>query len=174
LVVTFDDGYENFATQAMPILRRVGFTATVFLVGNQIGGTNEWDHRGGDVVEPLLSAQQIRECRDEGIEFGSHTLDHADLVAVSSAESRRQVFESKSRLEEIVGKPVYTFCYPYGRKTAETITMVRDAGYRLACSVRGGYNTVETDRYSLNRINLRSDTSLPVLLFKLLRDRRRG
>jgi len=172
IVITFDDGYVNFLTNALPILQSQRFVSTVFLVANQLGGTNEWDFKEGDVQERLMSVEQVKAARDAGTEFGSHTLDHADLPSVDSEEAWRQIAESKQKLEELCGFEIETFCYPYGRKSPEVRRMVEQAGYRLACSTEKGLNTEETDRFALRRINIRRDTSVQVFVMKLLRGRR--
>jgi peptidoglycan/xylan/chitin deacetylase (PgdA/CDA1 family) len=173
-VITFDDGYVNFLTNALPVLRSHRFVATVFLVANQLGGTNAWDVVKGDVSEPLMNAAQIQQAREAGIEFGSHTLDHADLQAVSPEEAWRQIEGSKRKLEETLDCEVDAFCYPYGRKTPDVCEMVRRAGYRVACSTEKGLNTEDTDQFALRRINVRRDTSVPVFAMKLLRGPNHG
>ena len=174
IVITFDDGYQNFFDQALPRLQHSGFVSTVFLVANQLGGTNAWDASLGDVIEPLMGIETIRQAAAAGTEFGSHTLDHVNLKTAEKTEARRQIVESKAVLEEALRIPVETFCYPYGAMNAETPGIVREAGYRLACSTLKGSNTSQTDRYALRRINVRSDTWTPVLWLKLLRAARDG
>jgi peptidoglycan/xylan/chitin deacetylase (PgdA/CDA1 family) len=172
VAITFDDGYENFEKNALPVLRKVGMTSTVFLVSNQIGGTNQWDTRHGDVEERLMDAESVFRCEASGTEFGSHTTDHADLTAVSDEEAWSQIAGSKAALEGLLRHPVTTFCYPYGRKSRETMALVQKAGYRLACSTEKGTNSPATDRFALRRINVRSDSWTPVFLLKLLRTAR--
>ncbi|HEY0866685.1 MAG TPA: polysaccharide deacetylase family protein [Fimbriimonas sp.] len=174
LVVTFDDGYENYFANALPILKRHGFRATVFLVAGLIGDLNRWDADRGDIPERLMTAEQILAAEKEGTEFGSHTKTHADLVAVRTEVARDEIAESKVHIERLLGHPIGTFCYPYGRKTEATEDLVRQAGYRVACSTQGGVNTPETNRLSLRRTNMRKDTHSYVLLYKLLRDYRRA
>ncbi len=174
IVITFDDGYQNFSDNALPALQRRGFISTVFLVANLIGKTNEWDRKNGDVAEQLMTAEEIRGALDKGTDFGSHTLDHADLTAVETLEAWRQIADSKAVLEKVLGIEVATFCYPYGRKTPEVQKMVCKAGYKLACSTEKGLNTAETDLTALRRINIRSDTLMPVFLYKLIRGARVG
>jgi peptidoglycan/xylan/chitin deacetylase (PgdA/CDA1 family) len=172
VVITFDDGYENFLENALPVLSAQGFVSTVFLVANQLGGTNAWDTQNGDVEERLMDASQIQLAHQAGTEFGSHTLDHVDLAGAQSQEAWRQIKDSKTRLESILGFEIETFCYPYGRKTEAVCEMVERAGYRLACSTEKGLNTEQTNRFTLRRINIRSDTSIPVFAMKLLRGRK--
>lgn len=169
IVITFDDGYQNFLTNALPVLKSYGFVATVFLVANEIGGINRWDTQEGDIEEPLMDVDQILAAKEAGTEFGSHSLDHADLQAVSPDEAWRQIAGSKEKLEKTLDCEIEVFCYPYGRKDADVCKMVERAGYRLACSTEKGLNTEHTNHYALRRINIRRDTSVPVFAMKLLR-----
>ena len=174
VVVTFDDGYRNFLTNALPALEANGFNATVFLVAGQLGGANAWDVALGDVEEPLLTVEEVLRAKSQGVEFGSHSFNHVNLAQADQETAWREVCESKSKLEQILSSPVTTFCYPYGAKNAEVQQMVKNAGYRLACSTEKGANDVNTDRYALRRINIRRDTTMPVFLMKLWRDLRNG
>lgn len=172
IVITFDDGYVNFLTNALPILQSYRFVSTVFLVSNQLGGTNAWDFKDGGTPERLMNVDQVLQAKSAGTEFGSHTMDHVDLSAVSREEAWNQILGSKKALEATLGFEVDSFCYPYGRKDDEVRGMVARAGYRLACSTEKGLNTEETDRYALRRINIRRDTTAPVFVIKLLRGKR--
>jgi len=148
--------------------------STVFLVANQLGGTNAWDTKEGDVEERLMDVPQILSARQAGTEFGSHTLDHADLQAISADEAWNQIDGSKKKLEAELAFSIEAFCYPYGRKTPEVCDMVKRAGYRLACSTEKGLNTDDTNHYALRRINVRRDTSVPIFAMKLLRGPNHG
>jgi peptidoglycan/xylan/chitin deacetylase (PgdA/CDA1 family) len=174
IVITFDDGYVNFLTNALPVLTSYKFVSTVFLVANQLGGTNNWDTQLGDVEERLMSIDQIREAQRACTEFGSHSLDHADLAAASPDEAWRQIADSKSKLEDSLSLSIEAFCYPYGRKSEVVCDMVRKAGYRLACSTEKGLNTENTNHFALRRINVRRDTSVPIFALKLLRGPEHG
>jgi peptidoglycan/xylan/chitin deacetylase (PgdA/CDA1 family) len=170
IAITFDDGYENFFLYALPVLVRLGFSATVFLVTNHLGGVNTWDIAHGDVSERLMTRSQACEAQEAGIELGSHTVDHVDLAAAAPTEAWRQITESRARLADLLGRAVTTFCYPYGRKTPEVRDMVERAGYRLACGTQKGPNTHDTDPFDLRRVNVRRDTAVPILSYKLRRD----
>jgi peptidoglycan/xylan/chitin deacetylase (PgdA/CDA1 family) len=169
VVITFDDGYQNFYDHALPSLKKRGLAATVFLVSGQIGGTNEWDAKLGDVEERLMTAEMIASARKEGIEFGSHTSNHANLTKVDADTAWREICDSRCDLEERLGEPVSTFAYPYGAENSEVREMVSKAGYRFACSTRKGANDSTTDPFALKRINIRRDTGLPVFVMKIWR-----
>jgi peptidoglycan/xylan/chitin deacetylase (PgdA/CDA1 family) len=123
----------------------------------------------GEVTEPLLDLGRIKEARAAGIEFGSHTVTHANLARIEPDRAWIEVSESRSQLEENLQTSVTTFAYPYGAVTPEVRDMVERAGYRCACGTSKGVNDPSSDRFDLKRINVRRDTTLPVFLLKLLR-----
>lgn len=129
--LTFDDGYRDFLTTAIPILQEFGFTATTFAVLNRIGMTNDWDS-GGPVI-PLMSEAELRQCVSEGMEVGSHALEHRSLPTLHLDDLRKSVGVSKERLEGLVGHQVVTFAYPYGHAGPREIDAVTAAGYSAAC-----------------------------------------
>lgn len=130
--LTFDDGYANFATRAVPALVRFGFSATVFMVSGGIGSYNAWDE--GPRM-PLMSVEQLRIVVRAGMEIGSHGRDHVSLPRMGDAELREELRVSRASLEEIVDRPVTGFCYPYGHAAAREIEAVRAAGYDYACHI---------------------------------------
>lgn len=168
-VLTFDDGTEDFASAALPILLDRGAGATVFLVTGE--SINLWDVRLGDREVRLLTPEQIRAVGD-GVEFGSHTRTHADLGVLPEAEFHTEIVRSRAEVTALTGRPCRTFCYPYGRKRDAAIDAVRRAGYDGAVSTEKGANDALTDPFRLRRIAVRHDTSLPVLVYKIWRARR--
>jgi peptidoglycan/xylan/chitin deacetylase (PgdA/CDA1 family) len=129
--LTFDDGYADFCEFALPALARFGFTATVFVIADLIGGTNSWD-----VVGPrkaLMTAQEIRHVAERGVEIGSHSRRHVSLP--STGELFAEVTESRIILEEVTGGEVTGFCYPYGHIDAMALDAVRAAGYHYGCAI---------------------------------------
>src|SRR5258706_4800996 len=77
--ITFDDGYEEVLTLGLPVLQELGYTATVFAVPGQLGGSNVWDDGGAK----LLSVEQLRGLKSAGITIGAHTCQHVHLTQVS-------------------------------------------------------------------------------------------
>ena len=100
VIITFDDGYRDFLTEAWPLLAQYGFSATVFLVAGKVGRTNEWDHHYGQEI-PLLGWEEIRGLQKEGIEFGSHSMSHRPLTKLSVEETVREAapFQNNARAE---------------------------------------------------------------------------
>ncbi|MFJ9039981.1 polysaccharide deacetylase family protein [Streptomyces sp. NPDC102406] len=136
VALTFDDGYRDFVENALPLLRQFGCSATVFVLPGRLGGENGWDAEGPR--KPLLSARGIKAVADSGMEIGSHGLMHVDLTRVDEEQLRAEIRHSKVRTEEITGREVHGFCYPYGLIDARTVDAVRQAGYRYGCAIAPG------------------------------------
>ncbi|WP_433476053.1 polysaccharide deacetylase family protein [Spirillospora sp. CA-142024] len=131
--LTFDDGYADFATRAVPTLVRYGFGATVFVVSGRIGTYNAWDD---GPRKPLMTAEQVRIVAGAGMEVASHGRHHVSLPGTDDTELREELEESRAVLEDLTGGPVTGFAYPYGHATAREIEAVRAAGYDYACDIR--------------------------------------
>jgi peptidoglycan/xylan/chitin deacetylase (PgdA/CDA1 family) len=96
VLITFDDGYADLAEHALPVLRRHGFGAVVFIVTGQVGGTNVWDEAIGSAMHRLMTADQIRYWAAQGIEFGAHSRTHADLTTLTSDKLSDEIVGSKT------------------------------------------------------------------------------
>lgn len=168
--LTFDDGYTDFLTGALPLLRRFRCGATLFVLPGRLGGDNAWDPLGPR--KPLLTADGIRRAAAEGVEIGSHGLTHVDLTLADDAALTAEVAESRALLAELTGVPVDGFCYPYGTVDARVVEAVRKAGYRYACAIDPG---PLTGPHALPRAHVgQNDTALRLYLkLRLHRLRRR-
>jgi peptidoglycan/xylan/chitin deacetylase (PgdA/CDA1 family) len=172
IAITFDDGYRSVYEHAFPALVERGFPATVFVVVDGIGATDWWEQATGDVAEPMLDRAQMREMAAHGIAFGSHTCSHAHLPALAPAQAQREIADSRTRLEEVLGEAVTLFAYPYGEYDPAVRDAVEASGYRGACSTCKGVNRPGEDPYLLRRVNVRRWTYLPILRRKLARAHR--
>ncbi len=121
----------------------------------------------------ILNRREIQEMAGSGIDFGAHTVNHPILTRVPPRTAREEIVRSKRELEEILGKDVAGFCYPNGQAEDfdEVIkSMVRQAGFRYACSTIDGINDAAADPYALKR-TWTSETSLSLFATRLLRYR---
>lgn len=155
IAITFDDGFSSVFDNALEILEKHQFKAVLFLVANLIGKTNEWDLREGEVIEPLMDADQVRTWLEAGHEIGSHTLSHARLSRLSLRDAQEEITTSKKRLEDLFNVPIQHFCYPYGEYDEHVRNLVMEAGYQSACTTEFGINTAATHPLSLKRITAR-------------------
>ncbi|MEN9935889.1 MAG: hypothetical protein RLZZ387_2468 [Chloroflexota bacterium] len=124
VALTFDDGYEDAYTAALPVLQRHGFTATFYIVSDFIGQPG------------YMSWEQLAALRDAGMEIGAHSVSHPDLTTLDAAELARQVGEVKAVLEARLGVRVTSFCYPAGRYAPHVVEAARAAGYESATTTR--------------------------------------
>jgi peptidoglycan/xylan/chitin deacetylase (PgdA/CDA1 family) len=131
--LTFDDGYQDFFTFAMPVLQRYGFSATVFVLPGRLGGHNAWDP--DRPRKQLLTADEIRVMANAGIEIGSHGLMHVSLPKADDDVLIAETVKSRAILHDLLGQQVRGFCYPYGDMDSRVAAAVRVAGYDYACAI---------------------------------------
>jgi peptidoglycan/xylan/chitin deacetylase (PgdA/CDA1 family) len=129
--LTFDDGYADFGKHALPALTRYGFTATVFVITDLIGGSNSWDVAGPR--KALMTAEEIRDVAQHGMEIGSHGRCHVSLT--STDDLIAEVSGSRTILAEVTGQEITGFCYPYGHLDALAVEAVHAAGYQYGCAI---------------------------------------
>ena len=155
IALAFDDGFLNAFEHALEPLARNRLRAIQFLVADRIGQFNEWDVQVGDVREPLMGVEHVREWLAAGHEIGAHSLTHPFLTRVSFREAREEVFASKKKIEDLFGVPVRHFCYPYGDWNKPIRDLVREAGFAPACTTDFGLNTSETSPWEIKRMMAR-------------------
>lgn len=170
--VTFDDGYLSVYEHACPALIERSIPATIYVVADMIGGVNSWDKKIGDREERLMSKDQIRELSERGFEIGSHTLTHPHLTELDDDSLRREITDSKHKLEDILGKEVVSFSYPYGSCDNRVLQATVEAGYKYALSTRLGKITSGVGIFEIPRVNVRWNAVGPVLMRKIERARK--
>jgi peptidoglycan/xylan/chitin deacetylase (PgdA/CDA1 family) len=153
VILTFDDGYRDFLTAAMPVLRAHGFSATVFLVADRIGGMSDWDSGYGE-PSPLLSWAEVRALRDAGIEFGSHSSVHRKMTAMSRTELTEDMVRARAILEEGLATCVKTLAYPYGSQNDFVGDIIADLGFQAALTCEPGISRFGDDLLRLPRITV--------------------
>jgi peptidoglycan-N-acetylglucosamine deacetylase len=123
VTTSWDDGHE-LDTRLAAELRRCGFTGTFYVAP-----------RCREIPAPRrLGARAVREIAQE-FEIGSHTLSHPHLTRVPLDTATREIRDGNALLEQIIGRAVTAFCYPYGAYRAEHVTVVRDAGFQVARTI---------------------------------------
>ncbi len=155
VVLTFDDGFVNVLEHALAPLRSNGFTAMQFLVVDLLGKTNEWEAAAGERTEPLMDAVQVREWLAAGHDIGSHTRSHPFLTRLPVDAAREEICASKKKLEDLFGREIEHFCYPYGDWNPAVRDLVIEAGYRTACTTNPGVNTAADSPFELMRLTAR-------------------
>ncbi|WP_298293617.1 polysaccharide deacetylase family protein [Thiomonas sp.] len=167
--VTFDDGYLDNLTEALPILQRYRIPATIFVTTRfcdqalshpRYGTTAQRLHLNWDEVQTLA--------RTPGITIGSHTLTHPYLPTLGDAAAAQEIHDSRAQIAARLHQTVAYFCYPSGDLSARELLLVRQAGYAAAVSVAPGVNHPGTDRYQLRRTEITERDDLPQFRLKLI------
>lgn len=143
VVLSFDDGLEDFYTTALPLLQKYGFTASNAVVTGMVGAHEH------------MTEEQIRECVAAGIEITSHTVGHIDLSTTNEDEVRRQVTESRDYLEDGFGIDVSAFVYPSGKYNDAVVRILEKEGYKIALTTQPGeVDLVNDDWLLLPRVRI--------------------
>ena len=127
--LTFDDGYLDTLTVALPLLVEYGFTATCYLVVGAVGRTSDWTEPA-----PLMDWAGVRTWLAAGMEIGAHSVTHPDLTSLGGPQLAEEVMGARRRLEDRLGIPIASFAYPYNQHDDRTDAAVAAAGYRAACA----------------------------------------
>ena len=129
VLITFDDAYRDVVTYAAPVLAREHEHATAYVITDRLshGGSSPW-----------MLWRQLPLLERDGFDIGSHTVSHADLVAVGPEQARVQLRASRFALERFLHRPVQWLAYPYGRVDPDVEALARKAGYVLAVTTQGG------------------------------------
>jgi peptidoglycan/xylan/chitin deacetylase (PgdA/CDA1 family) len=144
VALTFDDGYLDTLTVALPLLREFGFTATCYLVADMVGGHADWTESA-----PLMDWAGVAAWLAAGMDIGAHSLTHADLTTLAGARLREEVGGAKARLEDRLGIAVRSFAYPFNRVNPRVLSAVGEAGY--AVGVAGP--EIRRSPYALSRVD---------------------
>jgi GT2 family glycosyltransferase/peptidoglycan/xylan/chitin deacetylase (PgdA/CDA1 family) len=150
VVLTFDDAYADLAEFALPILKKYGFSGTVFVVADEVGGTNSWDEREGSATLHCMTAEQMREWAAVGFEFGAHSCTHPDLRTLDLVELAKEIEGSARRLSSLLGARVRSFAYPYG-DYSDAVKKCVEETFDLAPTCVEGLNGLGTDPCLLRR-----------------------
>jgi peptidoglycan/xylan/chitin deacetylase (PgdA/CDA1 family) len=170
LHVTFDDAFRSVAN-ALPVLERLGVPATVFACAG-------YADEGRPLDVPELAAEanahpdelatmgwdELRALTERGVEIGSHTVNHPHLPQLSEAQIRTELADSRSQLEDELGRPCRFLAYPYGEHDSRVRAAARSAGYAGAFAL-ASTAAEPRDDFALPRVDLyRKDSRISTIL----------
>ena len=153
VVITFDDGYEETHRIAWPLLKQFGFPAATFLMPGEVG-------RPG-----FVTWAQATEMARDGMTIGSHTMTHTFLPLADTARLTEEIMGSKRLIEAQVGQAVRYLSYPVGGFTADVQRVVREAGYRAACTTNRAWPRAAMDRFALRRVKITERDGHPLIFW---------
>ena len=159
VLITFDDGFQNFADHAWPILRASDLTAEVFLVTDLVGESAQWDAVSGPPT-PLMDAGTVGRLAGEGAFFGSHLATHRAIDGLSSSDLAAELLRSRMFIERWTGRPTTAFAAPFSVTDRRLGRLARECGYRIGFGGRHGPADLDCDPIDLPRIEIRGDRSL--------------
>jgi len=148
VALTFDDGYQDFWTDALPVLAAHGFVATAYIVTGFLGQPG------------YLTADEVTAVAQLGYEVGSHTVSHVDLTAAPPPRLHAELADSRQRLEQLAQGPVLDFCYPSGRYNATVVAAVQAAGYVSATTTTPGIGVNLGNAFTWPRLRVSGGESI--------------
>ncbi|BCZ46864.1 deacetylase [Clostridium gelidum] len=140
VVISFDDGYRDNYNNAFPILKEFNMNATIFVISSYLNR------------DSYLTAEEIKEMSDYGIDIESHTVSHVKLSTLSYKDQLKELKNSKDTIENITGKPVISIAYPEGKFNKDTKKATLEAGYSMGFTIERGYADRNDNPAQLNRI----------------------
>ena len=166
VVLTFDDGYaDNFESAFLPLVKH-NMKATWFITTDSIGKHAHW--MGTPTLQTqMLTAEQILNMKNAGMEIGSHTCSHPDLTKLNYQQQKNEMIRSKKILESLISCKISSFAYPYGRQNNDSIRAVKYSDYQLACTVNPGDFNSEKNPLLVKRITIFATDSAATMARKL-------
>lgn len=160
VLITFDDGLADFYTNALPVLKRYHFQATLYIATAFVGNTSLWLSPLGASKIPMLTWTQVAEIATSGVEIGSHGHNHLQLDTLSLPKATEEIVRSQAILEANLGIRVVSFAYPHGYSSPAVRQLLPGVGFTSAVAVKHAMSTLTDDRFDLARIVITPSVSL--------------
>jgi peptidoglycan/xylan/chitin deacetylase (PgdA/CDA1 family) len=148
VLVTFDDGFADYADVALPVLAELDLCATLFVTTGWLDRTR------------MLSRSAVAALADDArTEIGAHSVSHVHLDTVGRDRALRELVGSRETLEDLLGRPVRSFAYPHGSHRRTTCRLARAAGYTTAHAVKNALSHDADDVLAVGRYTVHAGTS---------------
>ena len=157
VVITFDDGFADFAACAWPELTARGVGATLYVTAGTLDGTSGWLAPLGAGELPMLTRRQVVELAAGGCEIGAQSMTHRPLDCLPRSAAAREITQSKAALEHLLARTVDSFAYPHGHYDAGVRQLVVDAGFHSAVATRNALSPAGDDWFALARVTVTAD-----------------
>ena len=154
-IITFDDGYKDLITNALPLLKKYNFKATCLIISNLIGKRNIWDEYKENIKDKeLMNLSDINYWLKNGMKIGSHSKNHKKLTQLDEKEKMDEIINSKNELESLTGSVIDSFCYPYGLYNENIVNIVKEKYDFAFTTNRSRFNNNKHNKYLLPRIDM--------------------
>jgi peptidoglycan/xylan/chitin deacetylase (PgdA/CDA1 family) len=160
VVITFDDGYQSMYTKLLPLVREFGYPATLFVYTDFVS----------DNGAKSITWENLRIMQKSGIDIQCHTQSHVDLVKLSARDTDlsrekmfRELYLSRKKIEQKLGKKVDLLAFPFGYYDNKTIQLAENAGYRRVFSTDDGLNPVSYNNYCLRRHHIKRNYTIDII-----------
>lgn len=157
VLLTFDDGYIDNYEQAMPILAKYGFPATLFVSPGMTG------------QDGYLNWEQIKKMQAGGWDIQPHGMSHPHLPKLTADEQAYEIVEARKQIEEHLGTKADVFCYPYGERNKTTLKLLKQHGFRYAFTIDQGFASKEQSPFLLKRLFINGEEDLQAFEAQLLK-----
>jgi peptidoglycan/xylan/chitin deacetylase (PgdA/CDA1 family) len=148
--VTFDDGFENFFKIASPELTKLNIPSTMFVIADAIG--KSFGPRGRS--EKVMSLEQIRALPASLVKIGSHTSSHPFLPSISEQDATAEIVRSRTKIEELLGRKVELFSFPFGGFNEKLVDICRNADYQRIFTTLPGFAFEKSHEYVVGRVRV--------------------
>lgn len=148
VMITFDDGYTDNYTAALPVMKRYGIASTVFMITGTTGKPNH------------LTVEQMKEMQQQQVTIESHTVNHQELNLLPEATQLAELVDSKQFLKDVLNYDSLMLSYPVGRYNESTLVAANTAGYKLAVTTEPGLATKADGYYQLKRVRITPGLSI--------------
>lgn len=155
VLLTFDDGYVDNVEEAMPILAKYNFPATLFMSPGMVEDAS------------YLNWEQVKQLQEAGWDIQPHGMTHPHLPKLSAEQQAYEITEARKLIEEKLGTQAEVFCYPYGEYNQTTLKLLKEHGFRYAFTIDQGYTTNQLSPYLLKRLFINGEESLKAFINKL-------
>jgi peptidoglycan/xylan/chitin deacetylase (PgdA/CDA1 family) len=159
VMITFDDGYQDFADAAWPALQRHDLRAEVFVVSDLVGKAATWDRHYGDPA-PLMDEHTIAALAREGVRFGSHLASHRGATGLATETLAAELLRSRHAIESWTGRAPHAVAAPYGETDERFERLATECGYRIALSTQEGAAALSSPPMRIPRIEVRGDMDI--------------
>jgi len=166
VMITFDDGYADFAEHAWPVLKKHDMRAVMFVVAGRTGGTADWDAAHG-APAPLLGWSQISAMARDGLVVESHSFSHRPFTRLPVRDVYREILRSRAEIAQHTGREPISVCYPYGAVDPVVERIAEECGCRLGFAVSQAVASLADNPFRLPRLEISIDDDLASFQRKL-------